>query len=564
MRLLLLLGLASGLTPAVRAQPVAQVVRQVLVCPATDQDTAPPMQSAACTRSTPDAVDPQDRALWLLGEIRLPAASSQSREPLGVLVQAMASSAIYWDGEHIGTSGVVSSDGAREIPGQFLHLVPLRSEEVLAGTHTIAVKMSSHRGPLRVRAPVHAIVVAPAQMLLDGIGGASQVTLLALGALLLAALYFLAIAARVASRGDAAVLAAMIACALVQGGAELWRSLVPITYVDQIWRLLVILGAATGLGVTLVWYLARRFAATHQATLVVLTAAASAVAWTLPGFDRKTLYVLALAIAVATLIAARAAWARRPGAGAILAVLMLLGLAGAFEGSVFLDRDLFVGLTLLTLVLLVDSVSEARRAQHTIAEARAQIGRLELELLRRRIAPHWLLNTLNAVMAWIEEEPTTAVRMVGMLGDEFRRLAQVSDARLIPLSDELAACRRLLELMSLRTGHTHILDADDVSPTVLVPPGVLHTLVENALTHGGYRGGAIFTVRQRGSQDRPQLEFVAPAAAVDLRPAAEDGLGLTYVRARLTEAFGAAGTLVHGPTDHGGWRTILHLGVASA
>jgi LytS/YehU family sensor histidine kinase len=114
------------------------------------------------------------------------------------------------------------------------------------------------------------------------------------------------------------------------------------------------------------------------------------------------------------------------------------------------------------------------------------------------------------------------------------------------------------------------MDASGVSPELPVPPGVLHTLVENALTHGGYRQGALFRVHQRYERGAAVLAFEAPRGGAEaseprVTPVAPErtvaeGFGLTYVRARLRAAFGEHATLVHGPSEQGGWRTELRLG----
>ena len=578
MRTVLLLSLVVTMPVAAqnasKLEPFAFVVETVQVCRAPDADPSPPRPLVACPTAKTSDVDPQGTALWILGEVTIPPTVERSRVPMAVLMQGMASTSIFWDGHRIGVSGVVSTSAEGEVPGRFVHVVPLRADELRPGVHRIAVHLSSHRGPVRVQTPVHVLLVAPLDAIRAGVGGGTAPTLVALGALVLASLYFVAVASRVAPRHDAALIATLIACALLQGGAELCRAMLPISYVAQIWRLLVILLAASALGACLVAYCARRFQRAAQRNYLIVYGLVVPLAWALlPGFDTRTFVVLGAACLIALAAVAPAAWRGVPGGRAIAAVLAGLCLAAAVTPGVFLDRDLFVGLAMLAMVVMMDQVTEVRRGQRVAAESRQAVERLELELLRRRLTPHWLLNMLNALTAWIEEEPTTAIRMVGLLGDEFRRLADPVDAPLIPICEELAACRRLLELMSLRSGRTFTLDDRGVSPVIAVPPGVLHTLVENALTHGRYRGGATFTVRQvEESGGGITLAFDAPVAdpsntsrAVPLgRDSVSDGFGLTYVRARLTAAFGSSGTLTHGPRTDGGWRTTLHLGGMSA
>src|SRR3546814_19410817 len=57
--------------------------------------------------------------------------------------------------------------------------------------------------------------------------------------------------------------------------------------------------------------------------------------------------------------------------------------------------------------------------------ARYAAQRLELDLLKQHLKPHFLMNTLTALAGWIEESPHTAVRMVDALADEFRTLVDV-------------------------------------------------------------------------------------------------------------------------------------------
>lgn len=585
MRLLLLhavavLGAIGAPRAAAAAAEPAPVVRvaTVHVCPANALLTQPPTHLSDCHVRAVEAVDPQGTALWMVADVTVPASLEHTRTPMALLMQAMASTEIYWDGARISASGRAARVPADEVPGQFVHIAPLRSDELRPGVHRLAVLLSNHHGPLRVRMPVHVLALAPLDLIRDGVGSGGSLVLLALGALLLAAVYFGAVSISGAPRGprgrDAAILAAMIACAAAQGAAELWRTWLPISYVGQVWRLILIVLAATGLGATLVAYATRRFAPTWSRRALLGYAVVAGLVWLLPGFDLRTLTLLAAAGALAIVAALPAARRGESGARAVTAALLLLAAAGVAESGVFLDRELFLGLTILTLVLLVDHVQQMRRVQAAADAAQQQVRQLELELLRRRLTPHWLLNMLNALSAWIEEEPTTAVHMVGLLGDEFHRLAHPIDAPLIPARDELAACDRLLALMSLRSGRTFTLDATGVAPDLPVPPGVLHTLVENALTHGRYRRGAVFTVRQQGGSGAAVLVFEAPRAelaeardTVMAAPRVDDtveGFGLTYVRARLRAAFGNDASLAYGPAGDGGWCTVLRLGGAPA
>lgn len=120
----------------------------------------------------------------------------------------------------------------------------------------------------------------------------------------------------------------------------------------------------------------------------------------------------------------------------------------------------------------------ARAFPRAVAEAR-------LQALTARIRPHFLFNSLNAVLSLIRSEPRRAEQALEEMADLFRALMQ--DAReLSPLSEEIALCRQYLGLEKLRLGDRLQVEWDiaDVPQDALVPPLMLQPLVENAVYHG--------------------------------------------------------------------------------
>jgi two-component system sensor histidine kinase AlgZ len=108
-----------------------------------------------------------------------------------------------------------------------------------------------------------------------------------------------------------------------------------------------------------------------------------------------------------------------------------------------------------------------------------------LQALQARIRPHFLFNSINAVLSLIRDEPRRAERMLEDLSDLFRVL-MVDNRRLTPLSDEIALCRQYLDIEHIRLGdrlkvNWHV---DAMPKEALVPPLFLQPLVENAVYHG--------------------------------------------------------------------------------
>jgi two-component system sensor histidine kinase AlgZ len=145
----------------------------------------------------------------------------------------------------------------------------------------------------------------------------------------------------------------------------------------------------------------------------------------------------------------------------------------AFPLSAVAVFALLVGAGLLAYFNL-----RARALSPAITEAR-------LQALQARIRPHFLFNSLNAVLSLVRSDPQRAERALENMADLFRALMN-NASQLAPLEDEIELTRAYLELEQLRLGdrlqvawHINKMPAD-----ALIPPLVIQPLVENAVYHG--------------------------------------------------------------------------------
>lgn len=108
-----------------------------------------------------------------------------------------------------------------------------------------------------------------------------------------------------------------------------------------------------------------------------------------------------------------------------------------------------------------------------------------LHALTARIRPHFLFNSMNAVLGVIREDPRRAEQALEELADMFRVLMK-EHKELVALDSEIALCERYLDLERLRLGERLVVVWDlDCKPTqALVPPLLLQPLLENAVYHG--------------------------------------------------------------------------------
>lgn len=174
------------------------------------------------------------------------------------------------------------------------------------------------------------------------------------------------------------------------------------------------------------------------------------------------------------------------GAITLLALFELLVTWVLYDAStnILLDgRPMTFG-QVTCLVFFVTAVTiayfdlRARALSPAVAEARIQA-------LQARIRPHFLYNSINAVLSLIRSEPRRAERALEDLADLFRVL-MADNRTLAPIANEVELARQYLALEELRLGErlrvtwrTGTMPAD-----ALVPPLILQPLVENAVYHG--------------------------------------------------------------------------------
>ncbi|OZA21971.1 MAG: sensor histidine kinase [Hydrogenophilales bacterium 17-64-11] len=170
----------------------------------------------------------------------------------------------------------------------------------------------------------------------------------------------------------------------------------------------------------------------------------------------------------------------------------------------------------------------ARALSPAITEAR-------LQALQARIRPHFLFNSLNAVLSLVRSDPRRAEHALENMADLFRALMG-NASQLAPLEDEIALTRAYLELEQLRLGdrlrvvwHIHKMPAD-----ALIPPLVVQPLVENAVYHGiePLTDGGEISLNIYRSADKVHIVVRNPIAA-DVGRHKGNRIALANIRERL-------------------------------
>ena len=147
------------------------------------------------------------------------------------------------------------------------------------------------------------------------------------------------------------------------------------------------------------------------------------------------------------------------------------------DGYFHLWRNATVSVA-ITALLLVYFRSRAQALSPALHEAR-------LQALQARIRPHFLFNTINAVLGIVRADPKRAETALEDMADLFR-MAMAHHSDLVAAHKEILLARQYLALEQMRLGERlkvnwHIQDLPD---DVLIPPLILQPLLENAVYHG--------------------------------------------------------------------------------
>ncbi len=163
-----------------------------------------------------------------------------------------------------------------------------------------------------------------------------------------------------------------------------------------------------------------------------------------------------------------------------------------------------------------------------------------LQALQARIRPHFLFNTINAVLSIVRTDPKRAETALEDMADLFRT-AMVEPHELVALRDEIELARKYLAIEELRLGERLKVcwDTQAVPEDAQIPPLVLQPLLENAVYHGIEplpQGGSI-DVRLYVVRDGLHLEVSNPAPAAAASRGSGNKMALSNIRERLALLF---------------------------
>lgn len=190
-------------------------------------------------------------------------------------------------------------------------------------------------------------------------------------------------------------------------------------------------------------------------------------------------------------------------------------------------------------------------------ERERQLARLQTQLLRAQLRPHFLFNTLNTVSAMIHEDVEAADRMLGHLSEVLRLTLDSLGHHEVPLRAEIELVDRYLEIDRIRFDGGIELSIEASSDTLdaLVPSMLLQPLVENSVKHGFTDRSCVGTITIRGRREDGMLVVEVEDSGrglADTDHSVGEGIGLSATRKRLEKMYPGSSGLTIGSGADGG------------
>jgi len=481
---------------------------------------------------------PKQTKLCLRSQLHIEENSIQGSS---LYLSMLASSKIYWDGELINENGNVAQTRVLEDAGEIDIIVQIPNRLLAQGTHQIAIEVSNFYVDNNIKSSFYGFRIIETKQFYDYIVTNSILSAFILGCLFIFSILFQLLFWLYQRQNIYQIFSLLCffsACLLL---TEKWRVMFGLSYDLQSLRLqLVMLFTFINSLLLPAYYLVYNQSTYKTRWLFLVFSVLLASLLLSYDYDDKAVAMYFSSLLITFLINLMAIKKGKKGIW-LNTFIILFGVILFLAEPVKFTEDRFA-LTLFALiaVMLVSLIQEMK-----INRLRSLASiRLEAELLKRNLQPHFLMNSLMLVIEWIEEKPNAAADFVQALGEELRMLVKFSGLSHVSLEEEVALCRRHIEIMSYRYDTQYTFNVLGLEKSILIPPAIIHTQIENAFSHNVIPNNAHFTLEIIQQKNQTKLILVSPYnlnendQSLHQRSKSEgSGIGERYIKSRLEECF---------------------------
>jgi hypothetical protein len=203
-----------------------------------------------------------------------------------------------------------------------------------------------------------------------------------------------------------------------------------------------------------------------------------------------------------------------------------------------------IGTYTLWVLLFLRFIAQSRR-ERLLHEA----NRSELALLRSQVNPHFLFNSLNAIVAE-SEDPVKVREITSSLSEYLRFSVKQGDEGAVDLrslGEELAALEDYLRIHHIRFEEKLVstIDAEEETRAQLVPQALIQPLLENAINYGQRTSPLPLVIRITAQLSKENLVVTVENSGhwLEIAKRASTGTGLRNLRRRLELIYGSKASL---------------------
>ncbi len=201
----------------------------------------------------------------------------------------------------------------------------------------------------------------------------------------------------------------------------------------------------------------------------------------------------------------------------------------------------------LTISAIVDALAlRYFLARHQLKRSALAEANAKMEVLKYRIRPHFLFNSMNIIASLTRRAPAKAEAAVEDMADVFRLMLDEAK-NLVSVTNEIAVAKKYLALEKLRLERRLNVswEIGDIPRTAKMPVLMLQLLLENAIYFGiepSPEGGEI-TIKIAIRDNTLELSIGNPIPGEKGEQEQHDSEALANIRQRLTGHYGEAATL---------------------
>jgi sensor histidine kinase YesM len=481
---------------------------------------------------------------------------------------------IFWDGKLIGSNGVVSYSKTDEVPGNYIYYKRLLSDLTPNAEHCLAIKASNYHGELLIGNNTSFFTMVGYYSDWFGPYSASinrhyfNIGLLFITCIMCFSLF-------IAVSRNMSFLFLGVFC-LIEISFDITfilvnLKLINILQVDYIYMIRNLSYYMEGILVNLFIILKYKIPKKYiHISLVILVTILSGFLYEFQFLNISLHHFILFGYATGLMI--YSTFTKKTGS-----IITLIGVLSLFILNIFnVSIQLFniMGLTRLPFLMaevmyiifissiIFSTTVQIRKQNREHEKARTLSQRLEMELLKRNIKPHFIMNTLFSIISLIRKEPNKAIKMIHALADEFHIINRISSKRLIPIEEEIELCNKHLKIMEYRRNAEYQFYTQGINSKEQVPPMIFHTLIENGITHS-YKIGENGIFKLFFNENGKKIKYIFQNGGSKLKSLKtkndiESGTGLNYVKARLNESFVNKWDMKYG-LNNGFWEVEIEI-----